>query len=168
MRGGLTAYSSAFIVFSLPHAIFVVSIFTALIPGMAARGRRDSPEGVRELFSRGVRDTAVIILPASLGLIALALPISRLIFQHVNSGPADAELIARVLAAFAVGLPFFSTFQLLTRTYYSMQDTRTPALVNVAAAVVNVAADLVFMLVLRWGVPGSPSDGPCPTSSARP
>jgi putative peptidoglycan lipid II flippase len=89
-----------------------------------------------------------------LGLIALALPISRLIFQHVNSGDADAELIARVIASFAVGLPVFSTFQLLTRTFYAMQDTRAPALVNVAAAVVNIGADLLFMVGLNWGVPG--------------
>ena len=78
VRGGLTAYAAAFIVVSLPHAIFVVSIFTALIPGMAGQWTEGHPEGVRELFSRGVRDTAVIILPAALGLIALALPISRL------------------------------------------------------------------------------------------
>ena len=31
--GGFTAYAAAFIIFSLPHAIFVVSIFTALLPG---------------------------------------------------------------------------------------------------------------------------------------
>ena len=154
VRGGFTAYAAAFIVVSLPYAIFVVSIFTALIPGMSGQWAQGRPEGVRELFSRGVRDTAVIILPAALGLIALALPISRLIFQHFNSGSADAELIARVLAAFAVGLPVFSTFQLLTRTFYAMKDTRTPALVNVAAAVVNIGADLLFMLVLGWGVPG--------------
>ena len=154
VRGGLTAYAAAFIIVSLPHAIFVVSIFTALIPGMAGQWTQGHPEGVRELFSRGLRDTAVIILPAALGLIALALPISRLIFQHVNSGDADAEMIARVLAAFAVGLPVFSAFQLLTRTFYAMQDTRTPALVNVGAAVVNIGADLLFMVVLGWGVPG--------------
>jgi putative peptidoglycan lipid II flippase len=35
-----------------------------------------------------------------------------------------------------------------------MQDPRTPALVNVAAAVVNVVADGVFVLVFGWGVPG--------------
>ena len=68
VRGGLTAYAAAFIVVSLPHAIFVVSIFTALIPGMAGQWTEGHPAGVRELFSRGVRDTAVIILPAALGL----------------------------------------------------------------------------------------------------
>ena len=52
-----------------------------------------------------------------------------------------------------MGLPFFSAFQLLTRTFYAMQDTRTPALVNVAAAVVNIAANLLF-LSFGWGVPG--------------
>ncbi len=154
VTGGLSAYAAAFIVVSLPHAIFAVSIFTALIPGMAGQWTQGKPEGVRRLFSRGVRDTSVIILPAALGLVALALPISRLIFQHVNTSGPDAELIANVLRAFAVGLPVFSIFQLLTRTFYSMQDTRTPALVNVAAAAVNIAADLLFMLVLHWGVPG--------------
>ena len=34
-----------------------------------------------------------------------------------------------------------------------MQDTRTPALVNVSAAVVNIAANLLY-LSFDWGVPG--------------
>ena len=35
-----------------------------------------------------------------------------------------------------------------------MQDTRTPALVNVLAAIVNVAADLLYFFVLDLGIPG--------------
>jgi putative peptidoglycan lipid II flippase len=154
VQGGISGYAYAFIVFSLPHAIFAVSIFTALLPGMSARWTAGDPDGVRLLFSRGVRDTAVVILPAALGYVALALPISRLLFEHGHAQLVDARLIASTLRAFAVGLPFFSTFQLLTRTFYAMQDTRTPALVNIAAALVNVGADLLFMLVLGLGVPG--------------
>ena len=154
VQGGISGYAYAFIVFSLPHAIFAVSIFTALLPGMSARWTDGDPDGVRLLFSRGVRDTAVVILPAALGYVALALPISRLLFEHGHAHLVDARLIASTLRAFAVGLPFFSTFQLLTRTFYAMQDTRTPALVNIAAALVNVGADLLFMLVLGLGVPG--------------
>jgi putative peptidoglycan lipid II flippase len=154
VQGGITAYAYAFVVYLLPHAIFGVSIFTALLPGMSAQWAGGNRTGVRTLFSRGVRDVAVVIIPAAFGFIALALPISRIIFQHVNAGAADARLIADTLRAFAVGLPFFSVFQLLTRTFYSMQDTRTPALVNVAAALVNVGADVLFMIVLGLGVPG--------------
>jgi putative peptidoglycan lipid II flippase len=152
--GGYQIYASAFILFQLPHAIFAVSIFTALLPAMSGRWADGDASGVRTLFSRGLRDTMVIIVPAALGYLVLALPIVRVLLQHGNAVPADAELIARTLQAFAVGLPFFSAFQLLTRTFYAMQDTRTPALVNVAAAVVNVAADVVYVLWFGWDVPG--------------
>jgi putative peptidoglycan lipid II flippase len=152
--GGFQIYASAFILFQLPHAIFAVSIFTALLPAMSGRWADDDPTGVRTLFSRGLRDTAVVIIPAAFGYLVLALPIVRLLLQHGNAGPADTEAIARTLQAFAVGLPFFSAFQLLTRTFYAMQDTRTPALVNVAAALVNVAADLAYIFWFGWGVPG--------------
>lgn len=153
-NGRFSAYAYAFIVFSLPYAIFGVSIYTALLPGMASRWTAGSRDGVLTLFSRGLRDTAVIIVPAALGFIALALPISQLIFEHLHSGAADADLIARTLRAFSVGLPFFAMFQLLTRTFYAMQDTRTPALVNIGAAAVNIAADLAYTRWFGLGIPG--------------
>ena len=150
--GSFSAYYFAFIVVSLPHAIFVVSIFTALLPGMAGQWSEGRRDGITRLFSRGVRDTSVIILPSALGLIALAMPISRLIFDHLNSSAADARFIGQLLRIFAISLPFFSVFQLQTRTFYAMQDTRTPGLVNVATAIVNIGADLLLRNV--WGTQG--------------
>ena len=43
-----------------------------------------------------------------------------------------------------------------------MQDTRTPALVNVAAVALNVLVNLLFFFVLDLGVPGWRSAMPCP------
>lgn len=153
-QGWFTVYSYAFILFQLPHAIFTVSIFTALVPRMSEAWATGAPRDVRTLLSRGIRDMSVIVVPASLGYLAIAHPITRAILRHGEFTAADAELAARVLQAFALGLPFFSGFQLLTRTFYAMQDSRTPALVNVAAAAVNVAANLFFLEVTGWGVVG--------------
>jgi putative peptidoglycan lipid II flippase len=151
---GPQIYTTAFTVFQLPHAIFAVSIFTALLPGMSARWANGDPAGVRTFASRGLRDTAVIMLPASLGLIALAEPIVQVLFEHGAARPADTVAIARTLQGFAAGLLFFSAFQLLTRTFYAMQDTRTPAVVNVGAAFVNVGAAVLYVLGLHLGLPG--------------
>ncbi len=47
-------YATAFIIFLLPHSIFAVSIFTALLPAMAERWGDGDIDGVRERFSLGL------------------------------------------------------------------------------------------------------------------
>jgi putative peptidoglycan lipid II flippase len=153
--GAYTAYSQAFIFFSLPHAIIAVSIFTALLPGMTTHWSDHELGGVRELFSRGMRDTLIVMIPAAAGYVVLARPIVALLASYgAMKNVVDPDLLARTLAAFAIGLPFFSAFQLLTRTYYATHDARTPALTNVAVAVVNLAFDLWLAFGLNLGVPG--------------
>ena len=70
-RGGYAAYSSAFMLFSLPHAIFAVSIFTALLPALSSRWATGDVEGFRNLLARGLRGTGAIVLPASLAYLVL-------------------------------------------------------------------------------------------------
>lgn len=153
-EGALTAYAYAFIFFSLPYAIVVVSIVTSLLPGMAERWSAGDVAGVRALASRGMRDTLVLMLPAAAGYLALAGPIARLFAEYGAAVGAGPEAMAEALTGFAIGLPLFSAFQLLTRTSYATQDARTPALVNVGVGVVNVGADLLFAFALGIGIAG--------------
>jgi len=152
--GAYTAYSQAFVFFSLPHAIVAVSIFTALIPGMAERWSGQDRSGVRELFSRGFRDTMIVMIPAAAGFLVLAGPIVALLAGHGAVRDVELPILARILAGFAIGLPFFSAFQLMTRTLYAMHDSRTPALVNIGVAAVNIVADLLLAFAWHRGVTG--------------
>ncbi|MEA2555124.1 MAG: putative peptidoglycan lipid flippase [Actinomycetota bacterium] len=152
--GQITAYQYAFVLFQLPYAIFGVSIFTALLPGMSGRWADHDLEGVKTLLSKGLRTTAVIVLPAAAGYLALAIPIAIVVLRHGQTSLAAATLDGRTLQAFSLGLVFFAVFQLLSRAFYAMQDTRTPALINIVAASVNIGADLLFTKRFGWGVQG--------------
>jgi putative peptidoglycan lipid II flippase len=154
VRGGYSAYASALILFQLPHAIFAVSIFTALLPAMSGRWAAGDLDGFRSYLSQGLRATTAIVIPASLGYLVLARPIVRLLLEHGVTTPASGDLVAGVLIAFAVGLYPFSVWQLLLRAFYAMQDSRTPALVNIVAISVNVVLDLFFFFVLDLGIQG--------------
>jgi putative peptidoglycan lipid II flippase len=152
--GGVAAYTSAFILFQLPHAIFTVSVFTALLPAMSSRWTDRDLDGFRALLRLGIGSTAVIVIPAAAGLFAIAVPIVRLLLQHGVAGPDSTELVADVLSLFALGLFPFSSFMLLTRSFYAMQDSRTPALVNVIGGAFHTAANFAFFFWLDLGVPG--------------
>ncbi len=152
-RARFQIYATAFIIFSLPYAIFGVSIFTALLPGMSGQWTGGHRDGVVTLLSRGLRDTIVAIVPAAVAYLLIAGPIVALLLEYGYADQTDVELIARTLQGFAVGLPFFAVFQLVTRTFYATQDSRTPALINVGAAVVTISVDVVLVGAVGWDVP---------------
>jgi putative peptidoglycan lipid II flippase len=57
---------------------------------------------------------------------------------------------------FVLGLVPFSTFQLLLRAFFALQDTRTTFLVNLVAVGVNACLNLLLFALLPqpWKVPG--------------
>jgi putative peptidoglycan lipid II flippase len=148
-QGGYTAYTSAFIFFQLPYAIFVVSITTALLPSMSSRWVDRDVATFRMQLSQGIRGTAFIVVPAAFGYLALAVPIVRLLLQHGVMRAQSTELLAGVLQFFSLGLFSFCAFQLFLRAFYAMQDTRTPALINVAAVALNTAVNFIYYRYLR-------------------
>ncbi|HZA60723.1 MAG TPA: murein biosynthesis integral membrane protein MurJ, partial [Actinomycetota bacterium] len=148
VQGGYTAYQSAFIFFQLPHAIFAVSIMTALLPSLSELWVRRDAAGFRSVLARGVRASAFIVVPAAAGYLVLATPIVRLLLEHGVAGTASTDLVSGVLTFFAIGLFPFSAFQLLLRAFYAMQDTRTPLLINVAAVALNTVINLALFPVL--------------------
>jgi putative peptidoglycan lipid II flippase len=150
--GGYTAYSYAYIFFQLPHAIFAVSVFTALLPSLSSRWHERDVGGYRSLLSLGLRITALVALPAAAGYAALARPIIRLLLENGRTTQAGADLVAGTLVLFATGLLSFSLFQLLLRGFYAMQDTRTPALINLAATALGTAVNFIYFRYL--GVKG--------------
>jgi putative peptidoglycan lipid II flippase len=150
--GGYTAYQAAFIFFQLPHAIFSVSIMTALLPSLSEDWQRQDRDDFRQTLARGIRASAFVVVPAAAGYLVLARPIVRLLLENGVAGPQSTDLVAGVLSFFALGLFSFSAFMLFLRAFYAMQDTRTPALINVFAVGFNVVANFALFPVM--GVPG--------------
>ncbi|MGI5163915.1 murein biosynthesis integral membrane protein MurJ [Spirillospora sp. CA-253888] len=137
---GPAVYKFAMVVFQLPYAIIAVSVITALLPRMSAHvadGRRDL---VRTDFSRGVRLSAALLVPAGLGLLVLAVPVCVLLFAYGRMPVAGAERVGQILMVFALLLVPFVLFQLQMRVFYALGDTRTPGLLAIPAGLAQVAA----------------------------
>lgn len=148
-RGGVTAYQSAFIFFQLPYAIFGVSIMTALLPSLSSRWADRDVSTFRAQLAQGIRGTAFIVVPAAFGYLALAVPIVRVLLQHGVMSGQSTHLLARLLALFSIGLFPFCLFQLALRAFYAMQDTRTPAIINVFAVGLNTAVNFIYYRYLN-------------------
>ena len=156
VEGGVAAYQWAYTFFYMPHALFAVAIFHVLFPAMSEDAARGEPEELLKRLRDGLRMLAFILLPTAAILLAGAGAISKLTLEYGVMTEAGAELIGRVLAAFIVGLPTYSTFLVATRAYYALSDTKTPALVNAGAVVLSSVLGLILFTTASddWSVPG--------------
>jgi putative peptidoglycan lipid II flippase len=139
---GFGAYAEltyAFTIFSLPYGIFVVAIATALMPELSEKHSGEDIEGYREAFSFGLRTMIFVVVPSTVGLIVLAEPIVGLLYQRGEFGASDTRSVAELLIAYSVGLLGYSAYFFFVRAFYSRQNTKTPALLNVGILFVYAA-----------------------------
>jgi putative peptidoglycan lipid II flippase len=146
---GFGGYSYAFVVFQLPYAVVGVTVITALFPGMSRSAAAGDEPGVVATLAQGLSVAGVVLVPATVVLVLLGVPIATIMFDHGHTTHDQARLIGELLAAFGAGLVPFSAFQMQLRAWLAVRDSRTPMLVNVGVTAINLVADVILLVTLH-------------------
>lgn len=126
-----------------------------LVPLMPVFSRLKDPENWDELKARirqGIIITAVAMLPLSALLIALALPIVRLIYERAAFDSEASKITGAVLIAYSVGMFVYLGRDVLVRVFYALGDGDTPFRISIINIFLNALFD--FFLVGPFGAPG--------------
>lgn len=146
------AYFIGFTFFMLPHGLLGVSIATTFQPEMARAVARADKAAFIGSASLGIRMTALLTIPAGVGLFVLRQPLIGLAVQNGEFGSEGSIAASRALAGFALGLGAFSIYMFVLRTFYAHQDTKTAFKVNLVENLINIV--LAIVLVGTYGVLG--------------
>jgi len=150
--GDYSAYIYAYTFMQLPYGVWTVSVMSPMETDVAHAWQQGDRDEARSRFLESVWMVLVIILPAALGMAVLARPAIAIVLEHGALGAAGARATSDALIAMALGLPTFSLYLMLMRTYQAMQDTRTMFFVYLVENGVNIVLDL--LLYHRFGIRG--------------
>ena len=142
--GGPTYLFYGMRLIQFPLGIFGVALATAILPTLSAQAARGAMDELRTTFGFGLRMILFIILPAMAGLILLRTPIVQLFFEHGTFTAHDTSETALAVLCYAVGLWAFGGVRIIVAAFYSLQDTKLPAI----SAAVAVTANILFSLAL--------------------
>jgi putative peptidoglycan lipid II flippase len=151
-RGSVSYLYYAQRLYQLPLGVFGISLATAIFPVMSSCAAKKDFPGLCRTISQGLRSCFFIAIPASIGLVAIARPLISLAFQHGQFAGKDTSMVAWTLSFYALGLCGYFGQQVLTRAFYSMQDSKTPMHSALIAVVTNIVLNLTLIWV--WGTGG--------------
>lgn len=157
LSGLINQYFQAFSILLLPVSIFGSSVSTAAFPTLAGYVARKRFDRVRTIISETLRSILFLTVPSAIGLIVLAFPIAQALLEHGNFTLDDAQFTSVALLFFAVGLPALAAVEILTRSFYALQDSKTPVTISVAQFILKIALSIILLNVMapfgvQWGM----------------
>ena len=150
--GGWLTYQNAYLIWVLPHSLLTVSLATAMLPAASRSAVAGDLAGVAAETRRALRLATTFLLPASIGLLVLADPVTQLAFGH-GAGAADYHFVTWALIGLSIGLVPFTIQYLYLRAFFAMDNTKTPFLLQIWISGAN--AVLAIVLVLAWNDPAT-------------
>ncbi|NLH15222.1 MAG: murein biosynthesis integral membrane protein MurJ [Phycisphaerae bacterium] len=137
--------------YQFPLGIFGISIATAIFPVLSADAARKDYPGLCATLSRGLQASLFIAIPATAGLILVARPIVMVAFEHGKFQASDTDAVAWTLCFYALGLTGFFAQQIVIRVFYSLQNSKLPAITAFIAVVVNLCLNLILIWPFSTG-----------------
>jgi putative peptidoglycan lipid II flippase len=121
-------------------------VAVAIFPLLCRHATRGDHRQFGKDMTIGLRLVMCLSVPASVGLILLAEPITRLLLQHGNFRAEDTVRVAWVIDCYAASVWANCAWPVLVRGFYALGDMTTP--VRVGAWVVGL--NLILNLTLIW------------------
>lgn len=130
-----------------PHGLVATAISIAILPTLSAQAVAATQQGLtafRNTLGLGLRLAITLILPATMGLLVLATPIVKLLFEHGAFTVHDTAITVLALRLYLPGLPFAALDLLLVYAFYARQDTLTPALIGLLSLGIYMLVAIVL------------------------
>lgn len=144
VRGGTVAYQVAFVFFTAPYAVLAAPVHTTVLPELAQDAARGAWSGFAASVRWALDAMAMLLLPMTAGMVALAEPGMRAVAFGNASSPRGVQLLAVAVATLAIGLLPYAAFFLFARSFYALDESRLPAALALGAAVLT---GIVMLLV---------------------
>jgi putative peptidoglycan lipid II flippase len=148
--GAVSWLDYAFRLMYLPIGLFGVSVATASTPAIARLVAKADFGQVRATIAHAISLMMLLNVPATVGLIVLAEPIIRVIFEHGSFTAADTAATAGALRFYALGLLGYSVVRIVSPAFYALGRSRTPVMISTGSVLVNVALNLALVRVMGY------------------
>ncbi len=145
-RGSVSHLNGAERVYQVPLGVLGISLATAIFPVMSLDAARKDFKAFGKTLSRGIRGALFVGIPSTVGMVIVGELLVSVAYRHGRFTTEDAEMAARTLFFYSLGLTGYFVQQIATRAFYALHEPKVP----MRSALIAVTTNLVLNLTLIW------------------
>lgn len=149
--GGISSLSYANRLNSIIQGIFIVSVSTVIYPMISKMFANSELSRYKEILAGTIISIFIFVLPASVGLMIFAKPVVNVFFGRGAFDSGAAAMTSSALFFYSAGMLGSGMREVLSKAFYSMQDTKTPMINSILGMLLNILLSLIFSRFLGIG-----------------
>lgn len=146
--GGISALNYAGQLNGFVQGIFVLSIVTVLYPMISKMTAENDNNGLKKIISEALIGIIILVLPFTIGTMIFSKPIVEFLFARGAFSIDARTMTSGALFYYSIGMIGFGVRELLSRVFYSLQDTKTPMMNAVISMLLNIILNIILSQVM--------------------
>jgi len=132
-------------VMEFPLGIFGIALASASLPAMSRQAAEGDTRALAGTLNFALRLAVYICVPATIGLLMLRMPITRVLFERGRFTSADTVATAQALSGYAVGLVAFAGARITAQAFYAIRRPGVAVRFGILAVALNVVSAVALM-----------------------
>lgn len=143
-EGSLSALSYGNTLTALITSIFIMSLSTVLYPTLTSNAASGDMDQYGQILMKNLSGLTLLLIPISCITLLFAQDIVKIVYGRGNFDQTAVANTGAVLACYAPIFLFSGIREILSRVFFSLQDTKTP----MQNSAIGVGCNILFSLLL--------------------
>ncbi len=149
--GGISALNYSFRLIGFVQGLFVATISTVMYPMISKMAVEDDIAGLKSLVSEAINSISLLVIPCTVGAMLFSEPVVKFLFGRGAFDSEAISLTSNALFFYSIGMIGFGLRDILSRAFYSLQDTKTPMINGILGVITNIILNLVLSKFMGIG-----------------
>ncbi len=129
--------------------VFTYAIGNIIFPEMSRASADDDKEGYRDIIQKAIRMMVYLLIPLSIGIMIFGKDIISVVYERGEFDASSTAITASILLFFSVGITASGIVEVMNKSFYAKQDTKTPLFAGVIMVVLNVILCLILARTMK-------------------
>ena len=143
--GSIAIFNYANDIQYVPLGLIGIAYAAAAFPSLVNSHAKKNNKEFKKTFSATLLEIIYLVLPITVLFFVLRNEITGILLKTGQFGESEMLLTSAAIGIFCIGIPFQSLVPFLSRTFFAIQNTIIPLIVNLFSTGINIALALYLV-----------------------
>jgi len=144
-EGSIAALNYGNLLIEFLLVVFSMAITTMIYPMLSQKVAEKKIDEVKNIFLKSVNLIIILFIPLTIGSIILASPTISFIFERGEFNADSTVMTTLAFTMYSIGLLALALRDVITKVFYSMQDTKPTLLIGIFSIGLNILFNIILI-----------------------